>query len=114
MLYFAFGSNLDTRQMRKRCPTSEYVGTATLPDHGIGFTGWHSGYSGGVATVRYNPRRETPGALYWLEPSDLARLDSAEGVPFTYQRARMTVYSAQGKQASPWIYVHREEYTMIP
>ena len=38
-LYFAYGSNLDPTQMRRRCPTSAPAGPATLDGWRLAFGG---------------------------------------------------------------------------
>ena len=38
-LYVAYGSNLNTYQMRYRCPTEKLVGTGVVKDHELQFKG---------------------------------------------------------------------------
>ena len=44
--YIAYGSNLNVRQMRMRCPDAVISGTAFIPDYRLLFKG--NGYSGAV------------------------------------------------------------------
>ncbi|MDY0002073.1 MAG: gamma-glutamylcyclotransferase family protein [Polyangia bacterium] len=37
VLYFAYGSNLDQAQMRRRCPTAAPIGPATLDGWRLAF-----------------------------------------------------------------------------
>ncbi|KAM4055277.1 gamma-glutamyl cyclotransferase, AIG2-like domain-containing protein [Hirsutella rhossiliensis] len=83
VLYFAYGSNMSTAQMRQRCPHSTPVGLGLL-------SGWawiinERGY----ANVVVEDRAEAPGVyglLYLLPPRDEERLDGYEGVPQAYEK----------------------------
>ena len=66
-LYFAYGSNLSIRQMRRRCPGSEVVGRARLPDYRLGFTRYATKRKGGVADIVPEPGAEVWGALYTVD-----------------------------------------------
>lgn len=69
--YYAYGSNLNLSQMRRRCPNAERVGTCTLPDWQLEFRG--------VATLVPVAGAKAPGAIYRLGDGDLERLDRYEG-----------------------------------
>ena len=62
-LYFAFGSNLDTEQMRTRCPGSRPQAAAVLPGFRLGFAGTSSTWGGGVATVVADGTSSVPGLM---------------------------------------------------
>ena len=47
MLYFAFGSNLHHKQMKRRCKDSKYLGCYTLKGYKLNFRNYYFG--GGVA-----------------------------------------------------------------
>ncbi|KAH8159443.1 hypothetical protein CIB48_g8800 [Xylaria polymorpha] len=115
-LYFAYGSNLSTAQMRSRCPSSTPVGLAYL-------TGWtwiinERGYAniiankcqsspqdGTVDQVEANdnpelswdqPPKAVPGTgvyglIYRLHPDDERDLDMYEGVGYAYERRMLEV-----------------------
>ena len=38
-LYVAYGSNLNMRQMKGRCPESVFLGTGVIEDHELQFKG---------------------------------------------------------------------------
>jgi len=80
MFYFAYGSNLDFEQMRKRCPSAVTISRATLPDHRLAFTRFSEARSGGVADIVPSPADRVQGALYDITEEDAARLDGFEGV----------------------------------
>ena len=41
--YIAYGSNLNIRQMRMRCPSARIIGTAEIPGYGLLFKGSRTG-----------------------------------------------------------------------
>lgn len=41
--YIAYGSNLNVRQMRMRCPSARIIGTSTLRDYELIFKGSKTG-----------------------------------------------------------------------
>ena len=49
--YFAYGSNLDLRQMKMRCPLSKLVSKGSLSGHSLTFNKYSGGWDGGVADV---------------------------------------------------------------
>ncbi len=101
--YFAYGSNLCVALMARRCPDAANPRPAWLTDHD-----WLINQRG-VATVEPFAGTDVHGVLWQLSDHDLARLDSAEGVPVRYRRDRLTVHTDQGS-AQAWVYIdHRVE-----
>lgn len=99
--YFAYGSNLLTAQMLRRCPEADNPRKAVLADHR-----WLINERG-VATV--SPRVGAPvhGVVWDVSADDLAALDVAEGVPRNYRRHSRTVRIADGPLTA-WVYIdHR-------
>lgn len=102
ILYFAFGSNLSTEQMRQRCPYSTPIGLGSIE-------GWkwiinERGYANIVRIPKYKPvvkqsstqsstshntdqyYGKVYGLLYLLPPQDEEKLDGFEGVPWAYEK----------------------------
>ncbi|KAG0645483.1 hypothetical protein D0Z07_8695 [Hyphodiscus hymeniophilus] len=79
-LYFAYGSNLQLKQMAKRCPDSQYQGRARLHNFR-----WQIN-DRGFANVIPDPNSSVEGLCYLLSGEDEARLDRSEGVPTAYQK----------------------------
>lgn len=78
-IYFAYGSNLNLRQMAQRCPTAKLLGTGAIPDHELLFRGREEGQS--YLTVRPCPGAQVPVAAFSVQPSDVHELDLYEDVP---------------------------------
>jgi len=103
LLYFAFGSNLSSTQMRSRCPGTKAVGLAFLRDYEFiinerGFANvvpTRSGTSASASSTTTTTATTAGdgvggggvyGVLYRLaSPSEKERLDGYEGVPFAYE-----------------------------
>jgi hypothetical protein len=79
MIYFAFGSNMDPRQMAARCPSHRVLGRAFLADHDICFPRRSPIRRCGTAGLVRVAGEGIWGVLYRLEAFDLERLHAAEG-----------------------------------
>ncbi len=92
--YFAYGSNLDQNQMRKRCPESNLVGKFVLKNYRLGFTIFSSAAHRqcGCADVIKSDEDEVWGLVYEISDSDLISLDKYEGHPRFYKRFTTKVY----------------------
>ena len=77
--YFAYGSNLDLRQMKMRCPLSKLVSKGLLSGHSLTFNKYSSGWDGGVADVIRDKDSEVWGLVFEISESDLEKLDRYEG-----------------------------------
>ena len=73
-MYFAYGSNLQMKQMAKRCPESRLIGSATLHNYR-----WQINERG-YANVVADSYSSVEGICYLLSDKDEARLDRSEGV----------------------------------
>ena len=103
--YFAYGSNLNKKQMRERCPDSKPMFIATLPNYKLVFVGWSRQWRGGVASIKSFRGERVPGAVYELSDRDLRRLDSYEGYPGNYNRMKVTVFDEDGKPVAAITYI---------
>lgn len=72
--YFAYGSNLHLKQMKRRCPNSKYIGKARLVDYR-----WQINERG-YANVIEAEGHWVDGLVYEINPADEAKLDINEGV----------------------------------
>lgn len=103
--YFAFGSNLDARQMRARCPSAALLGPAVLPHHALVFGGYSRRWGGGVASVVRQRGRSVAGLLYAIGGEDLQRLDTFEGHPIVYERVPRLVTDDDGRRRRAQVYL---------
>ena len=82
MLYFAFGSNLNQKQMKRRCKDSKYIGCYSLKNYKLVFRNYFLG--GGVADIQKDKNSTVLGAIYKISKKDEKELDIYEDYPKTY------------------------------
>jgi hypothetical protein len=78
MIYFAYGSNMDPEQMRRRCPGHRVLGRAFLPGFELCFPRRSPVRNCATAGIARGGEGVW-GVLYELDESDQARLHMAEG-----------------------------------
>ena len=87
LIYAAYGSNMDPKQMAERCPGAKFIRVHELADHILQF----SGYTG-VANVKPKKGRKTPLVLYKVNKVHMKILDHYEGVSANkYQRNKIVL-----------------------
>jgi gamma-glutamylcyclotransferase (GGCT)/AIG2-like uncharacterized protein YtfP len=79
-LYFAYGSNMDGKQMHDRCPESEFYGIGFLPGYKLGFTRYSENRKSAVADILVSPSDSVWGVIYSVSENGLKTLDKWEGV----------------------------------
>lgn len=87
-LYIAYGSNLNVRQMKTRCPKARLVGTASLENHILYFRG---SLTGSYLTIEPKIGASVPVAVWEVTPSDEKALDRYEGYPTFYYKKDIKV-----------------------
>ena len=105
MYYFAYGSNLNKKQMSERCPDSKLGSIATLPNYKLVFVGWSRQWRGGVASVKPFRGEKVLGVIYEVSDRDLRRLDGYEGYPTSYGRINVIVFDEDGDSVEAATYV---------
>jgi len=103
--YIAFGSNLDTAQMARRCPSARPLRSIELPGYRLAFAGHSKRWGGGVATVLRDGRSSVPALLYELTLTDERRLDGFEGYPGVYGKRTVHVPGLGNRSRSAFMYV---------
>ena len=81
MFYFAYGSNLNQKQMKRRCKDSRFIKKITLKNYILTF---RSKY--GAADIEKKMGKKVYGALYNISKSDENRLDIYEEYPTLYKK----------------------------
>ena len=105
MYYFAYGSNLNQKQMRERCPDSKPKFIANLPNYKLVFVGWSRQWRGGVASIRPFRGEKVSGAVYEISDRDLKRLENIEGYPGNYTRLNVTVFDEDSEPVKAITYI---------
>ncbi len=105
MYYFAYGSNLNKKQMRERCPDSKPGFIARLPNYKLVFVGWSRQWRGGLVSIRPFRGERVLGAIYEVSDRDLKRLDNCQGNPGNYTRLNVTVFDEDGEPVKAITYI---------
>lgn len=100
-LYIAYGSNLNLKQMARRCPSARLVGTAALYNWRLRFRG---GHCNAVATIEPQKSYKVPVLVWRLQPTDERSLDSYEGWPYLYRKEQLRI-TVNGKRVSAMVYI---------
>ena len=105
VLYFAYGSNLNKKQMKERVPGSIPRLSAVLPNFKLVFLGWSRQWKGGTATIRSSRGDKVAGGVYEVTDRDLRRLDGFEGYPRESDRINVNVFTEDGQALKVVTYV---------
>ena len=81
MLYFAYGSNLNLFQMKRRCKDSVFLKKYELKGYKLNF---RSKYR--AADIEKSKNSLVPGALFEISKSDEKKLDLYEDFPILYKK----------------------------
>ena len=81
MLYFAYGSNLNHFQMKRRCKDSKYLKKINLKNFSLTF---RSKYR--AADIEPKKNSIVPGGLFEISKSDEKKLDIYEDYPILYKK----------------------------
>jgi len=112
--YFAYGSNLNKKQMRERCPDSKPMFIATLHNYKLVFVGWSRQWRGGVASIKPFGGERVRGAIYEISEQCLQRLDGYEGYPGNYNRFKVTVFDEDSEPIEAITYIKAGQIEETP
>jgi gamma-glutamylcyclotransferase (GGCT)/AIG2-like uncharacterized protein YtfP len=87
MFYFAYGSNLNHFQMKRRCKDSVFLKKINLTDFKLTF---RSKYR--AADIEPKKNSIVPGALFEISKSDEKKLDVYEDYPVLYKKYYFSYY----------------------
>ena len=102
MLYFAYGSNLNHFQMKRRCKDSVFLKKINLSNFKLTF---RSKYR--AADIEPKKNSTVPGALFKISKSDEKKLDIYEDYPILYKKHYFTYY---GKKVMTYIMTTKTKF----
>jgi cation transport regulator ChaC len=109
VLYFAYGSNMDPKQMKERGAPFTKRKHAVLKGYILKFnkkaTGKKAKPGEGKGNVVPDSHTIVEGVLYDITQSVLDRLDEKEGYPKHYDRKEMYVYLDDGTKVKAWVHI---------
>ncbi len=71
MYYFAYGSNMNHKQMKKRYPNSKFIKRAFLEGYEFVYDGYSAILKGAVANIIKSPSDKVWGGLFEINEDDL-------------------------------------------
>lgn len=101
-LYIAYGSNLNKKQMKYRCPNAKPIAVATLKDHKLVFQGHPLNAHANVIPAEGH---EVPVAIWEITGRDEASLDIYEGVRGGYYTKEYMEVDVNGEKKKALIYI---------
>ena len=109
--YIAYGSNLNIRQMRMRCPSARIIGTSEIPDYELLFKG---SKTGSYLTIEPKKGSRVPVAAWEVSIEDEQALDRYEGFPTFYYKQEMLlpikgIRSGKIRRRNTFVYIMHED-----
>ena len=102
MLYFAYGSNLNHFQMKKRCKDSVYLKKINLKDFRLTLRREYR-----AADIETKKNSIVPGGLFEISKSDENKLDVYEDYPILYKKHYFYYY---GKKVMTYTMVKKTPF----
>lgn len=106
MVYFAYGSNLNLKQMKKRCPESIPMVKVILKDYKLGYNKY--------ADIVPFQGECVHGAIYEVSLNDLKALDKYEDYPRLYNKVDLKVQDDKGVSYEAFSYIMVSRRTELP
>ena len=109
--YIAYGSNLNVRQMRLRCPSATVLGTANLRGWELLFKG---SKTGSYLTIEPCEKGTVPVAIWEVTEQDEKALDRYEGYPSFYYKKEIKVQyrgirTGRRRTVNAFVYIMHED-----
>lgn len=105
-LYVAYGSNLDKKQMKYRCPLARPVQSGYLDNWQLIYRG---SKTGAYASIRYKKGCRVPVGIWEITAHDEKFLDMYEGYPSFYQKKNIYVHLEDGSRVKAMVYIMRSD-----
>lgn len=99
MKYIAYGSNMNTQQMKYRCPDAKLLGTGYIHGAQLEF------YIHATVIPARNIDSVVPVAVWDISPADEEMLDRYEGFPRYYVKTTCMVDMGEGKRIKGMLYI---------
>ena len=107
----AYGSNLDERRMKARCPSAEAYGTSVINGYRLLFKRSMTGF---YATIEQDANSAVPAVIYRMTLADEARLDRYEGYPDFYYKKELQlsikgIRTGKERLRNAFVYIMHED-----
>lgn len=109
--YIAYGSNLNVKQMKMRCPGATILGTTKLKNYELQFKG---SKTGSYLTIEKKEGSTVPVVIWEVTESDEKSLDRYEGYPIFYYKKEMKlqykgIRTGKRRTVNAFVYIMHEE-----
>ncbi len=109
--YLAYGSNLNIRQMRYRCPDAKIVGISVIKNYELLYKG---SKTGAYLTIEKKKGGLVPVAVWEVSADDETRLDIYEGCPDFYYKKNVRLpvkllRNGKTKEIEAFVYIMHEK-----
>ena len=105
-LYFAYGSNMNKRQIKERCGSgAKFLKKAYLPNYKFVYDGYSYKWNGAVANVIPLKGEVVWGVLYEITKECEDKLDGHEGLGVSYFKIDVIVYDENGNSHKAFLYL---------
>tara|TARA_R100001594_G_scaffold25172_2_gene49308 strand:+ start:1838 stop:2512 length:675 start_codon:yes stop_codon:yes gene_type:complete len=104
--YFAYGSNLNLKQMETRCPTATLIGAAELE-------GFKLVFRGVLDIERARANSKVVGAIFKVNSWDIYKLDCYEGYP-TFYNKETTIAKVDNQNVKLFYYIMNNQEDVKP
>lgn len=96
--YFAYGSNMDPRTMRRTVPEAKVIGPGRLEGFRLEFNVYSDRWQGGAANLEPDDDGHVWGVVWEMAPDNLEALDTYIGHPTFYRREQVAVRVARNTE----------------
>ena len=112
--YLAYGSNLNVKQMKNRCPDARVLGTGEIEGYRLLFKGSKTGY---YLTIEKQEGSRVPVAVWEVSEADELRLDRYEGYPVFYYKTEMPItfrgcQTGRKRTRNAFVYIMHENHLL--
>lgn len=115
LYYFAYGSNMNFKQMHRRCPHAQFVGRAKIQNYQLFFAGRSWRWKGGGATIVPKSGSQVWGGVFKLDEDCFKKLNGFEGVNYKkYIPKTMVCSYSNGQKRRVVTYIRKSSYPNKP
>jgi gamma-glutamylcyclotransferase (GGCT)/AIG2-like uncharacterized protein YtfP len=107
--YFAYGSNMNHKQMKERCKSAKFLCRAYLENYDFVYDGYSSSRKGAVANIIPKEKSIVWGGLWEIDEKDIKQLDRYEGYPYVYVRKEVIVKDDNNKEYRAIVYLRNPQ-----
>lgn len=105
MYYFAYGSNMNHKQMEDRCSAARFITKAKLNGYKFVYDGRSYSRKGAVANIVEFEDGIAEVAIFEVDDDCIKKLDSYEGYPTSYQRKIVEVQGENNQLYQAIVYL---------